>query len=50
MQHTFSMFVGKLEGLDETKSFIDWSANGKIVDGDLTQDTFVVDDKQTSEI
>ena len=36
MQHTLSMFVGELEGLDEAKSFIDGSANWKIVDGDLT--------------
>ena len=36
MQHTLSMFVGKLEGLDEAKSFIDGSANWKIVYGDLT--------------
>jgi len=42
--------VRKLEGLHEAQRLIDWSADGKVVHRDLTQDALLVNDKQASEI
>lgn len=44
-----SVLVGILECLDQTQRFIDGPANGQVVDGDLTQDLFVVNDEQSAE-
>lgn len=43
------MFVSELEGLDQTQSFIHRAADRQVIDGDLPQDAFVVDYKQTPE-
>jgi hypothetical protein len=44
-----AVLVGELEGLDETESLLDVAADGKIVDGDLAEDTLGVDDEETAE-
>lgn len=45
---TFSIFVSELEGLDQAQCFVYRAAHGQVIDGDLPQDTLVVDHKQTS--
>ena len=45
----FTVLVRKLEGLDETKSFVNITADRKIVDSDLTQFALAVNDKKSSE-
>jgi len=44
-----SVLVCELEGLNKTKSFIDISANRKIIDSNLSQNLVFVNDKQTTE-
>ena len=45
----FTMFIGELESLDKSEGFIDISADREIIDGDLTQDSFAVDDEKSTE-
>lgn len=42
------MLISELECLHQAQNFVDRSTNGQVVDGDLTQDTLVVDDEETS--
>ena len=44
-----SVFISVLESLQKSQSLIDRSAHRQIVHGDLPQNTFVVDDKETAE-
>ena len=44
---TFSILVGVLEGLDQTQSLVHRATHGQVVNGDLPQDTLIVDHKQT---
>jgi len=46
--HTFPVFVGELEGLDQAQGFVHGAPHGKVVDRDLAQVTLVIDDEQTS--
>jgi len=41
------MCISELESLNQTKSFIHTAANWKIIDGDLTQPSLVINNKQT---
>ena len=43
------MLVSKLESLNETQSFVDRAADGQVVDGDLAQLLFAVDDEEAAE-
>ena len=38
-----------LESLDESERFVDWSADGEVVHGDLAEDAPVVDDEETAQ-
>ena len=40
--------IGVLEGFDETEDFIDVSADGQVVDGELTEDALSIDDESGS--
>ena len=42
------MLVDKLECLNETESLIDGSSDGKVIDGDLAEDSVGVDDEETT--
>lgn len=44
----FSMFISVLESLDQTQSLINTSSYWKVVHGDLSQDSFSIDDEQSS--
>ena len=44
----FAVFVNKLKGFDQSKNFVDTSADWEIVDCDLSNVMFFVDDEQTS--
>jgi len=41
--------VSVLEGLEESEDFIDVSSDGSVVDGDVSQDTLIIDDVSGSE-
>ena len=41
--------INYLESLDESERFVDGSADGEIVHGDLSEDTLVVNDEQSSQ-
>lgn len=43
------MFVSKLEGLDQAQGFVHGASHRQVIDGDLPQDAFVVNHKQTPE-
>jgi hypothetical protein len=43
-----AVLVGELEGLDKTDGLLDVTADGKVVDGDLAEDTLGVDDEETA--
>ena len=43
------MFLSELESLNESEGFVDRSSNWEIVQGGLSQDSFLVDDEQSSE-
>jgi len=45
----FAVFVSELEGFDQTENLIDVSADGEIVDGELTEHSLGVDDVGGSE-
>ena len=45
----FSVFVGELESLNQSKGFINRSADWQIVLGDLSNNLFVVNDEQSSQ-
>lgn len=45
----FAVLVNELESFDQAKSFIDGSADGKVVDRNLTHNLVRVDDEQASE-
>lgn len=44
----FSIFVGVLEGLHQSQRLVYRAAHRQIIDGDLPQDAFIVNHKQTS--
>ena len=46
---TFTVFVSKLESLDETESLFNWPTDRKVVDGDLSQVLLIVNDEQATE-
>lgn len=50
MQLTFSMFVGELKGLDQTKGLLNRASNREVVDGDLSQDAVWVNNEQAPEM
>lgn len=43
-----TVLVGVLEGLDQTEGFLDVTADWWVVDGDVSDDTLVGDDEQTT--
>ena len=43
------MFVCELEGLNQPQGFVDISANGEVINGDLTEDTLAINDKKATE-
>lgn len=43
------MLLSELEGIDESEGLLDGSANGEIVDGDLSDNALGVNDEDTSE-
>ena len=43
------MFVCELEGLNQPQGFVDISANGEVIHGDLTEDTLAINDKKATE-
>ncbi len=45
---TFSMFVSVLEGLHQSQRLVHRAAHRQVIDGDLPQDAFIVNHKQTS--
>lgn len=45
----FTVLISELESFDETEDFINGTTNGEIVDGDLTNNTIGVNDKETTE-
>jgi len=47
---TFSVFVSKLECLNQSHDLINRTADWQVIDGDLAQNSFVIDYEQTSEI
>lgn len=44
------MFVGELKGLHQTQGFINGAPHRKVIDGDLPQNAFVINDKKTSKM
>ena len=42
---TFSMFVSELKSLHQTEYFISWPSHRQVIDCDLTQDPFVINNK-----
>jgi hypothetical protein len=44
-----AVLIGELEGLDETEGLLDVAADGKVVDGDLSEDTLGVDNEETAQ-
>lgn len=44
------MLVCELKGLDQTQCLLHRAPDWEVIDGDLSQDALVVDDKQTPEI
>lgn len=45
---TFSVFVSILECLNQTKCLIHWSTHRKVIQSNLSQDSFVIDNEETS--
>lgn len=45
----FSELIGMLEGLKESEDFIDVSADGGVVNGDVSQDALIINDVSGSE-
>lgn len=45
---TFSIFVSVLEGLHQSQSLVHRASHRQVIDGDLPQDAFIVNHKQTS--
>lgn len=43
-----TVFIGELEGLDETDVLVDVSTNGEIIDRQMSDDTQRVDDESAS--
>ena len=43
------MFVCELEGLNQPQGFVNISANGEVINGDLTEDTLAVNNKKATE-
>lgn len=46
---TFSMFVCVLEGLHQSEGLVHRSAHRQVIHSDLSEDTFTIDDEETSE-
>jgi len=44
-----SVFIGKLKSVDKSDGFINTSSNRWIILGDLSQDSLLVDDEETSQ-
>ena len=42
------MYVGVLEGLDESEGLVNGSADGEVVHRDLPEDALAVNDEETS--
>lgn len=42
------MFVGELKGLHQAKGFINGTPHRQVIDGDLPQNAFVINDEKTS--
>jgi len=42
------VFLDKLEGLDESESFINTASDRKVIDGHLSDNTFWINDEQTA--
>ena len=45
----FTVFVGELEGLDQSQGLVDISADGEIVDGHLAEGAGAIDDEEAAE-
>jgi len=45
----FAVFVGELEGLDQSQGLVDISADGEIVDGHLAEGARAIDDEEAAE-
>lgn len=45
---TFSMLVSELKGLDQTQGLLNRASHWEVIDGDLSQNAFGVDDEQAS--
>lgn len=45
---TFSIFVGVLEGLHQSQRLVHRAAHRQVIDGNLPQDAFIINHKQTS--
>lgn len=46
---SFTLTIGELECLYQTQSLVDWASDRQIVDGDLTQVLFAVNDEKSAE-
>jgi len=42
------MFVGELEGLNQSESLVNWSTYWQVIDGNLTKVLLLIDDEKTS--
>ena len=43
------MFVGEFEGLDQSQSFVDVSADREVINSDLAEDSFAINDEKATE-
>lgn len=44
------MFVGELKGLHQAQGFINGTSHREVIDGDLPQHAFVINDEKTSKM
>lgn len=49
LNHTFTMFVSVLEGLDQPQGLIYRAPYWEVIHGNLPQDSLVIDDEQAPE-
>ncbi len=45
----FTVFVCELEGLDQPQGFVNISANGEVINSDLTEDALAINDEKATE-
>ncbi len=45
----FSMLIDELNGLQDAQGLINIASNGQVIDGRMTKDPLVIDDKETTE-